>query len=52
MVGGHNLYIGPFLPGNPKKSQENGADPDQMPHNMASDQGRHCLLTGFSIKIE
>ena len=23
---------------------------DQMPHNVASDQGLHCLLTGFSIK--
>ena len=21
-----------------------------MPHNVASDQGLHCLLTGFSIK--
>ena len=21
----------------------NGADPDQMPHNVASDQGLHCL---------
>ena len=27
------------------------ADPDQMPHHVASDQGLHCLLTGFSIKI-
>ena len=24
--------------------------PDQMPHNVASDQGLHCRLTGFSIK--
>ena len=24
--------------------------PDQTPHNVASDQGLHCLLTGFSIK--
>ena len=23
-----------------------------MPHNVASDQGLHCLLTGFSIKNE
>ena len=23
---------------------------DQMPHNKASDQGLHCLLTGFSIQ--
>ena len=30
--------------------QANSADPDQMPHNVASDQGLHCLLTGFSIK--
>ena len=28
----------------------NIADPDQMPHNVASDQGLHCLLTGFTIK--
>ena len=24
--------------------------PDQMPHNVGSDQGLHCLLTRFSIK--
>ena len=29
----------------------NSADPDQTPHNVASDLGLHCLLTGFSIKI-
>ena len=29
---------------------ENSADPDLMPHNVASNQGLHCLLTGFSIK--
>ena len=28
----------------------NSADPDQTPHNVASDQDLHCLLTGFSIK--
>ena len=22
----------------------NSADPDQMPHSVASDQGQHCLL--------
>ena len=33
-----------------KGSQANSADPDQMPHNVASDQGLQCLLTGFSIK--
>ena len=27
-------------------------DPDQGPHNVASDLGLHCLLTGFTIKIE
>ena len=27
-----------------------GADPDQMPHNVLSDQGLLCLLTGFAIK--
>ena len=26
------------------------ADPDQTPHHVASDQGPHCMLTGFSIK--
>ena len=25
-------------------------DPDQMPYNMTSDQGLHCLLTECSIK--
>ena len=29
----------------------NGADPDQTPQNAASDQGLHCLLLEFSIKI-
>ena len=33
-----------------KGSKANSADPDQMPHNVASDQGLHCLLPGFSIK--
>ena len=28
----------------------NSADPDQMPHDVAADQGLHCLLTRFSIK--
>ena len=28
----------------------NSADPDQMTHNVASDQCLHCLLTRFSIK--
>ena len=31
-------------------SQANSVDPDQTPHNVASDQGLQCLLTGFSIK--
>ena len=35
-----------------KGSLANSADPDQMPPNVASDQGLHCLLTRFSIKIE
>ena len=28
------------------------ADPDQMPHDVASDQDLHvhCLLTGFSVR--
>ena len=28
----------------------NGADPDQTPQNMASDQGLHSLLTGNYIR--
>ena len=28
----------------------NGADPDQMPQNVASDQGLHSLLTGNYIR--
>ena len=35
-----------------KRFIANSADPDQMPHHVASDQGLHCLLTGFSIKTE
>ena len=34
----------------PKRVIGNSADPDQMPHDVASDHGLHCLLTGFSIK--
>ena len=33
-----------------KGPEANSADPDQTPHNVASDQDLHCLLTGFSIK--
>ena len=29
----------------------NSADPDQMPQNVASDQGLHCFLTECFIKI-
>ena len=29
----------------------NGADPDQTPQDVASDQGLHCLLTEDPIKI-
>ena len=36
--------------GHPKKDTlANSAGPDQTPHNVASDQGLHCLLTGLSI---
>ena len=28
-------------------TQANSADPDQTPHDAASDQGLHCLLTVF-----
>ena len=30
-------------------SVANSADPDQMPHNAASDQGLHCLLTAIFV---
>ena len=33
-----------------KGSLAKSTDPDQMPHDVASDQGLHCLLIGFSIK--
>ena len=36
----------------PKRVLANNADPDQMPHDVVSDQGLNCLLTKFSIKIE
>ena len=35
-----------------KESYANSADPYQTPHNVASIQGLHCLLKGFSMKIE
>ena len=28
----------------------NSANPDQMPHNAASDKGLHCLRTLISVK--
>ena len=31
-------------------TKENSADPDQMPHNAASDQGLHCLLTAIFLE--
>ena len=30
----------------------NSADPDQMPQNVASDQGQHCLLKLQELKGE
>ena len=43
--------LNPLYTGHPERGTlANIADPDQMPHNVASDQGLHCLLTGFSIK--
>ena len=30
----------------------NSADPDQTPHDAASDLDLHCLLTACSIKIK
>ena len=32
-------------------TEANSKDPDQMPQNVASDQGLHCFLTKSSIKI-
>ena len=44
-------YLFSFHTGHPKRGTlANSADPDQMPHDVASDQGLHCLLTGFFIK--
>ena len=36
----------------PKWVPANNADPDQMPHDVASNQGLNCLLKKISIKIE
>ena len=33
-----------------KRPYANSVDPDQTPHDVASDQGPPCLLTRFSIK--
>ena len=33
-----------------KGSKANSVDLDQTPHDVGSDQGIHCLLTGPSIK--
>ena len=33
-----------------KRVMANNADPDQTPHNVASDQGLHCFRYEFSIK--
>ena len=41
----------PLIPFGPvKESETNSADPDQTPHDVASDKGLQCLLTVFSIK--
>ena len=41
----------PLYTGHPERGTlANIVDPDQMPHNVASDQGLHCLLTGLSIE--
>ena len=40
----------PLLPGVLLKGRTNNTDPNQTPHNVASDQGVHCLVTGVSIK--
>ena len=39
------MYLNPYKPSVLFVGQANSADPDQMPHNAASDQGLHCLLT-------
>ena len=33
------------------ETSANSADPDQTPQNATSDQGLHCLLTEYSIRI-
>ena len=40
----------PFLPGNLYKGHRQTAQTQIRCHNVASDQGLHCLLTEFSIK--
>ena len=45
------MITSPILTGTPVKGSEaNSTDPDQTPHTVASDQGLHCMLTGFSIQ--
>ena len=44
------IFVNPLLSRNPKRStQANSADPDQMLHHAASDQGLHCLLTAIFL---
>ena len=46
LINGPTKYCNPFLIWKPiKGSKVSNADPDQTPHNVASDQGLHCLLT-------
>ena len=43
-------HLNPLLSGNPKRgTQTKSADPDQTPHNAASDQGLQCLLTAIFV---
>ena len=45
-----NIYLNPLLSGNPKRgTYASSVDPDQMPHNAASDQGLHCLLKAIFV---
>ena len=37
------------MPSTPFVGPSQTVDPDQMPQNVASDQGLHCLLSGNSF---
>ena len=43
------IYFNPFHTGNPKVVFAKSADPDQMPHDVASDQGLHYFASSSAI---